>query len=290
MIWSAFHVTEEIRIDTFYSFFDPHYKEGYSFAGEAHNFWECLYVCEGSLRVSSDDRVYNLTREQIIFHKPLELHKFHVDHKDGATLLIFSFSMEGALTEHLKDKVFLLSEPQQKIMHALLDYLHTTLAGCKTTSDIPEYKYLYHDRATKLYYQMLTTYVNQLILSLIDNGTISEASTAPDAQIFSQAVNYINNRVHLSASIPEIAEECYVSVSTLKRIFQKYAGISIHKYILTMKTKAATELLKNGMSVTKVGKTLGFSSQAYFSACYKRETGISPSDFVKTLKENVSLR
>ena len=205
----------------------------------------------------------------------------HVEQKEGATLLIFSFSLEGSYADYLRDKVFHLTDAQQKIMHSLLDYLHSTLTECGEVSDILEYKYLAHDRATKLYFQMLTTYVYQLILSLIDNGRISEASTAPDVRIFSNAVNYINNCIGTQVSVAEIAANCYVSVSSLKRIFQKYAGISIHKYALTLKIKAATELLHSGMSVTQAAEVLGFSSQAYFSSCYKRETGMSPTEVRK---------
>jgi AraC-like DNA-binding protein len=53
--------------------------------------------------------------------------------------------------------------------------------------------------------------------------------------------------------------------------------MSVHKYFLTLKIKTATVLLKGGMSVSEVSDTLGFSSQGYFSATYKRETGNNPS-------------
>lgn len=282
MQWKSFPVTEQIHIQEFYSFFDIHHDKDYSFAGETHNFWECRYVIDGSICISGDERVYHLTKNQIIFHKPLEMHKFHVEDEAGATLLIFSFSMEGTLSDALKDKVFLLKDSQLSILQSLMTYLRSTLEQCTEISQIPEHKYLEHDCATSLYYQMLTSYVYQLILSLIDSGKVSKSSTAPDAQIFSKAVNYINNRIDSQASVTEIAESCHTSVSSLKRIFQKYAGISIHKYILTLKIKAATELLENGASVTNVAEILGFSSQAYFSACYKRETGVSPTEMKKT--------
>jgi len=278
MQWKSFPVTEQIHIREFYSFFDIHYDQDYSFAGETHNFWECRIVIDGGICVSGDDRVYHLTQNQIIFHKPLEMHKFHVESKSGATLLIFSFSLEGSLADALKDKVFLLKEPQLHILTNLLDLLHNTLAGCQEISKIPEYKYLDHDQASGLYFQTLTTYVYQLIFSLIDSGRISKSSTAADAQIFSKAVNYINNHLDSPTTVTEIASGCHISVSSLKRIFGKYAGISIHKYILALKIKAATELLANGTGVTHVAESLGFSSQAYFSACYKRETGISPTE------------
>ena len=124
---------------------------------------------------------------------------------------------------------------------------------------------------------MVTTYVYQLFFSLTDEGCIRYTSKAPDAQIYTKAVSYLNQYVHLSPSIDQIAHYCNNSRSTLIRIFNKYAGISIHKFLLMLKIKAATEHLKNGETVTEVAEKLGFSSQAYFSACYKRETGMNPS-------------
>ena len=284
MIWNGYAVTEQIHIHEFYSFFDIHYEKGFHFAGETHNFWECVYVIDGSICVSGDERVYNLEKNHIIFHKPMELHKLQVEQEEGATLLIFSFSMEGTFADYLKDKVFKLTDIQQNIMQSLLEYLHNTLDKCKEVSAVREYKYLVHASATKLFFQMLSTYVYQLILSLIDNGQVSETSTEPDAQLFRNAVNYINQCIGIQVSVEEIAGACYTSVSSLKRIFQKYAGISIHKYAIMTKIKAATEFLHNGMSVTQTAETLGFSSQAYFSACYKRETGIAPTDVRKKEK------
>ncbi len=280
MQWSAYPAAEQIHISEFYSFFDVHYDKGYTFAGETHDFWECLYVLDGSICISADDRVYNLAPNQIIFHKPLELHKFHIDHESGATLLIFSFALEGNLAEHLMDKVFRLNSSQRGIMEGMLDYLRSTRLEADEAA-MPEHKYLVHDHASPLYFQMLTTYVYQLILSLIDHGRIAEVSTAPDVQLFSTAVNFISEHMDTAISVENIAEHCHTSQSTLKRIFTKYAGISIHKYILTLKIKKATELLKNGVSVTLVSEALGFSSQAYFSACFKRETGSSPIHFTK---------
>ena len=54
-----------------YSLFETHYNGRYVFPGETHNFWECLYVQKGEVCVSADERVYNLTDGEIIFHKPL---------------------------------------------------------------------------------------------------------------------------------------------------------------------------------------------------------------------------
>ena len=278
MIWLSYDVSNPLVIDKFYSFFEVHYDEGYHFHGETHNFWECVYVQDGSICVSGDERVYQLEKGTIIFHKPMELHKLWANTASGATLLIFSFSLEGPLAPALKDKVFLLSDDQKGIISSMLDYVHRKIRLCEIPADTsPCLKYLLPFGQISAYSQMLTTYVYQLFLSLIGDGTISSEYTTPESLIFGKAVSYMNHQISSQISVSEIAHFCNTSESTLKRIFAKYSGISIHKYFVKLKIKTAAEFLKNGISVTETAEKLGFSSQAYFSAAFKREFGVSPS-------------
>lgn len=95
MVWLSYSVREQIRITDMYTLFQLHYDSGYAFPGETHNFWECLYVMEGEVCASGNERVYNLSLGSIIFHRPLELHKFIVNSPGGADLLIFFLYCRG---------------------------------------------------------------------------------------------------------------------------------------------------------------------------------------------------
>lgn len=276
MVCLAYSIKEQIQITDMYSLFEVYYNNGYAFPGESHNFWECLYVMDGEVCVSGDERVYNLSQGSIIFHKPLELHKFIVNGDNGADLLIFSFTAEGPLTTYLRDKVFELSDFQKKIIAALRSYIHTKTAdfpveGHSTIHSLAPFHTLPN------YSQMISTYLQQLMLSLAEEGTVSSVSSAPDAIIFSKAISYLNSNIHRQPTVPEIARFCNVSEASIKRIFDKYAGMGVHKYLLKLKIKAAAELLQDGESVSNVSDRLGFNSQSYFSRAFKRETGMMPS-------------
>ena len=145
--------------------------------------------------------------------------------------------------------------------------------------DDPDFcsKYLSLFHQSETFSQMLSTYLCQLFLSLAEAADETERSDSPEAQILKQAVEYMNDHISSTASVADIAAHCSISEAGLKRIFQKYAGIGIHKYFLQMKIKKATELLQRGCSVNEAAEKLGFGSQSYFSAAYKRETGRSPS-------------
>ena len=275
-------VAEQIRITELYTLFEILRENNFSFKGESHNFWECMYIVSGSVCVSADERVYQVEQGNLIFHKPLEFHKFHVTHDDGAILFIFTFSAEGPLTEYLQNKVFCLTESQKQWISSLLDFLHS-----KTTPEdfLPNiyHEYLAPWSSNPAYGHMVATYLEQLFLSLSENGKLSLTSVRESAVIFGQAVGYLNTNVHRQITVPEIASYCHVSESKIKRIFQQYSGISIHKYLINIKIKASIQLLSNGTSVAEVSEKLGFANPCYFSKAFKRETGMNPSSYKQSL-------
>ncbi len=276
MVWLAYSIKEQIRITDMYSLFEVHYDNGYEFPGETHNFWECVYIIKGEALVSGNERVYNLAQGSIIFHKPLELHKFIVNSPEGARLFIFSFSAEGPLTAYLEEKVFELSDFQKGIMAELLAFLRARTDQGSLAAGTPcSYLEPFHTQPT--YPQMLASWLQQLMLSLAEAGAVSSVSSAPDVLIFRNAISYLNSNIHRQPSVPEIALFCNVSQASIKRIFDRYAGMGIHKYLLKLKIKAAAELLQAGETVSNVAEKLGFNSQSYFSRAFRRETGLMPS-------------
>ena len=76
-MWEGREASKNIEIKQFFSAFEQIYDSKFSFHGEAHNFWEMLYIIRGNAIVSADERVYSLSNDDIIFHKPMEFHKFH---------------------------------------------------------------------------------------------------------------------------------------------------------------------------------------------------------------------
>lgn len=280
-MWKEFIATEQIRIEKMYTLFEARYENGYSFHGETHDFWECMYVKSGSVCVSGNERVYHLKQGEIIFHKPLELHKFFVDCDEGCDLLIFSFDMIGEKVEYYKNKVFKLKAEQDRIVQQFLLFLHRGLSSCDEAYDSVFY-YLNEAEENPVRLQLITLYVAQILLSLCEDYKTLKTLDCFDAEVFKRAVEFMKENISSQLSIKEIAVYCQVSQTVLKSIFTKYGGMGVHKYFLTLKISAAARALAKGMSVTKAADSYGFKSQAYFSAAFKRETGLSPSEYAKT--------
>lgn len=278
MVWKYYNVAEAVRVERVYSLFERTYRHDYNFAGESHNFWECVYIENGSICVTADGRVHNLTEGDIIFHKPLELHKFFVEGVEDAKILTFSYSLEGDLCHSIENKICRLHSQSNAVMQSFLDYLHDEAVrrgiGGDSWGDISWARTVGEDA---VFSQMVATYICQLILTLSQSDTDTVTSKAADAAVFTNAVDYMKLHIDGVPSVWEIAQEIGISESGLQRVFDKYAKMVVHKYLVSLKMKTATELLGQGISVCDVARRLGYSSQNNFSAAYRRETGQNPS-------------
>ncbi len=289
MAYKGLAIRDAVKITTFYSFFYRHYENTYRFLGETHNFWECVLVRKGEISVAADERIYRLGENEMIFHKPLELHKFNIESPDGADLMIFSFVLEGENAEYFKNKVYKLNDVQRKMAEDTLSFIIAKLDGASGF-------YSFEDKlkalsTSDISAQLLALKITELFLSLLESNNVSSSFESYEATVFKTAVDYMNNNIHRSISIEELAQVCHLSASSIKRLFKKYTGIGIHSYLIALKMKTATGLLQSGISVTSTAAKLGFSSQGYFSAAYKREMGISPTEVIaqsKSKTEGVS--
>lgn len=279
-VWYPFKDGLFVSIDALFTMFKIHYDKDFHFGGEVHDFWECLYVEDGNITVSGDERIYSLSKGDIIFHKPMELHKFTVTGDDGASVFIFSFNMDGRLRKHFENKVFSLNLQQRNLISDLEEF---ALAEAKkyniSVSEFPYHALLMSANHSEIYLQRIAAYICQLFLSLAGNDDASPSVYNPETMLFKKAVVFMMESLSLNPSVEEIAKSCNTSVSGIKRLFAKYGGMGVHKYFLNLKLNAAIKMLKSGSSVSEVTEALNFSSQSYLSSAFKRETGKNPSDF-----------
>ena len=70
-----------------------------------------------------------------------------------------------------------------------------------------------------------------------------------------------------------------------KQLYRKTKAITGRtpvEYIREMRMKRAAELLSQGkFSVSEVMYTVGFSNSSYFSKCFSKEYGMTPTEYMK---------
>lgn len=87
-----------------------------------------------------------------------------------------------------------------------------------------------------------------------------------------------------SLSLSDLAEKLYFNSSYLSRTFRKKAGISFSEYLMEIRMAKAAELLRVGnLKAFEIAEAVGITDPNYFSTCFKKHTGVSVSQYRKSL-------
>ena len=72
----------------------------------------------------------------------------------------------------------------------------------------------------------------------------------------------------------------------LNRLFLARMGMSIHKYVLSLRLDEARKLLENtALPLSRIATAVGFGTCAHFTAYFKKEFGIPPSRYREAAKQ-----
>jgi signal transduction histidine kinase/ligand-binding sensor domain-containing protein/DNA-binding response OmpR family regulator len=127
-------------------------------------------------------------------------------------------------------------------------------------------------------------YLNQL---KIEPSNIT--TTSRDKDFIEKAIKVVEESISDSEfDIKTFASNMAVSPSTMLRKMKAITGESSDKFIRTLRLKRAAQLLQSSqLLVTEICYEVGFSSQKHFSATFKKQFGLSPSEYKKQFSETI---
>ena len=84
-----------------------------------------------------------------------------------------------------------------------------------------------------------------------------------------------------------LSDKMCMSGSTLYRKMKALTGLSTNEYIRKVKMENAERLLLEGkFNISEIAYKVGMNSTGYFRQCFKEEFGVSPSDYLKQIKQS----
>jgi len=112
------------------------------------------------------------------------------------------------------------------------------------------------------------------------------------SKIIESVKKYVIEHIHQQPEKPLhqnfsdfLAEKTGMNYNNLSKLFSSTEGITINKYLILQKIERAKELMVyDEKSLGEISFELGYSSIAHLSAQFKKETGLSPTEFKKLLE------
>jgi YesN/AraC family two-component response regulator len=120
----------------------------------------------------------------------------------------------------------------------------------------------------------------------INIKTFTKLSNKLDQQFLEKAIEIIKKNIdNPEFTVETFSSEIAMSRSALFKKLKSITGQSTTEFIRSIKLKKAIKFLKSSKySITEVIFMVGFSDPKYFRTCFKKQFGVSPSQFVKSLK------
>lgn len=267
---SRVKIQRRFTVDGFCSAFSFAWDDRFVFHGESHDFWELVFIAGGTVEAIEDDKVYILRENNILLHAPMEFHRIRSAEGTAPYGVIMSFFTTGALPEELKNGVFSLQPEERAEFETIAEKI------LSFRSDPEALPYAGQESA-----DMLSAFLIRLARGTADR----KLSVSPGADKYQQLVADMIARVCENCSLSDFAADHSISLSYLKLLFSKYAGISPKAYYSHLRVQCAAKLLSDGLSVSEIADRMNFSSPSYFTAFFRSHTGLSPTAYRKAAAE-----
>ena len=270
------------------------YTKDFAFDGEAHDFWEFVYVDRGVIDIRADERLYRLKQGEMTFHKPGEFHALYADGMVAPNLVIVSFYCRSRAVRFFSDRIFKINGDQK-------EYLSTIVkeAGRAFDSPLSDPNLKLLSRRSGAVFgaeQMIKLSLEALLISLYRGNFIRPATERPlsvlterlDNNTVGDLTEYMEENINQNFRFEDFAKIVNVSPTRLKTIFKNKTGMGVVQYFRKLKISRAKRFIReNDYNFTQIALLLGYESIHTFSRQFKAVEGMSPREYAKSVKLNL---
>lgn len=287
----SFELEEEIHINCIYTVHYFEYASDFHFSGERHNFWEFQCVDKGRAEVKTDDGVHILSTGQIIFHKPDEFHTLTALGTSAPNIVVVSFSCNSPCMKFFEKKILNISDAERNLMGMIIAEARRCIA---TPLDNP-YTQKMEKKEDCLFgsQQLIRLYLEQLLIQMIRRNSFPHItlplskfhSSNTDSASYNKVLLYLEEHIRETITIQQICHDNLIGRSQLQKIIREQHHCGVIDFFSQMKIELAKQLIReNQMNFTQISEFLGYSSIHYFSRQFKKNTGMTPTEYTSSIK------
>ena len=281
-------LNDSIKINSFISVHYFEYHKLYSYKGEKHDFWELVYNDKGEITVVAEDKKQILKQGEMVFHRPNEFHSVIGNGLEGSNTVIISFDCKSKAMAFFEGKTITLSVKQKRLLAFIVEEAKKIF--------VPPFNDPEQKKLTKLKNiefgseQLFKMYVEQLLISLIrdENKEKRTESSVKERESEETAViieEYLRENVWGNICFEDVCHKFSRSKTNVKRAFKEYFGKGVMEYYNELKVETAKKLIREeAYNFSQISEKLSFNSVHYFSRHFKNHTGMTPSQYVLSVK------
>lgn len=300
MAYVSTRLNREIRIDKIVTVHYFEYARHFAFCGEAHDFWEFLYVDKGVVEVRAGDTRRTLRRGDLIFHRPMEFHAVKAGDNTAPSLAVVSFVCTSPAMARFYGAFFRTEDAERRLISRVITEARQAFAAPLNLPDVE--KLSRRPAASFGAEQLVGAALEELLIRLarrqdrilpLPGAVGGRLASVPlpdaeadgrDAQTLRFVLDYLRSHLGERRTVSQIADAVLISRSSLQELFHRALGCGVMQYFTRMKVEAARQLLQEGgRTCAQVAELLAFGSPSYFARCFGKETGMTPREYADSV-------
>ena len=116
MEYSGVKLHNSITVGKIFSIHYFEYMSNFKFSGEAHNFWEFVYIDKGEAGITHNKSYTVLHKGELFFHKPNEFHSVRATGTIAPNLIVISFECNDKAMNFFNNRRMKIDETAQTLL------------------------------------------------------------------------------------------------------------------------------------------------------------------------------
>lgn len=244
-----------------------------------HEEMEIVYVYEGPLYLTIENKDYIGRCGDIFIINPKEIHQMYV--KDsGVRYGTLLFSLNTLLFQDNDEATRKYLHP---LFHGDVMFMHTfsnQALSEKIFNTIIEIVNLNKEKVPA--YRFGTKALLLQILFLLFNAHIEKSNTTThkNSTLNREIISYISENYTSDLTLADIADTFHMSYKYFSRYFKNTFQTTLSEYLMKLRLERAELLLNSSeMSITEISMQSGFNNISFFIRSFKKAYGLTPLQY-----------
>lgn len=269
-----------------------HMTKEFQGLGEAHNFWELVYCDKGEVAIQAAENHFLLKAGEVVFHCPNEWHDVRSYGDVESDIIILAFTCDSPHMADFEKKILFLGPQEKTCLASIVDESEASYEYFD--NDPPFVKLIKKDDSPFASEQVIKSQLELLLIYISRRNKSVPAKTREFSannvhqheRLVADAKQYLQNHLHEKVSLTQVAQSLGISVSLLKRIFKEQTENSVITYLTHLRISEAKRMIRNhNLNFTQISEALGYDNIHYFSSQFKKQTGMTPTDYSRSVRK-----
>ena len=271
-------------------------SKDFLWSGESHEPWEMVYVDKGEMVITAGTDTYLLKSGEAAFHCPHEFHNLRTSGQKAANAIVMCFHCDSPIMQAFQKKILSLNAQEKACLSSILTEAEKTFRHFDNTAPFnvaPCVELVPRENIPFGAQQIIKNLIEHFLILIYrhKDGIHFDARAVPinqlhhHAQIAVKIQEYLAEHYAERVTLEMLAASQNISISQLKRIFKEHTGDSVIPYLTALRIREAKRLIQeSSMNFSQIAVAVGYDNIYYFSSVFKKHTGMTMTEYSKSLR------